>query len=95
MRVGYVRVSKHEQNEELQMDALHSAGCEKLFTDKISGSKFERKGLDETFAVLRPGDTFICTSSIIAKPTKCLSTMPSSFLKLHIETDELAASPKT
>jgi DNA invertase Pin-like site-specific DNA recombinase len=44
MRVGYVRVSKHEQSEELQIDALNSARCEKLFLDKISGSKFERKG---------------------------------------------------
>src|SRR5260370_16555240 len=58
MRVGYVRVSKHEQNEELQVDALNAAQCEKLFVDKVSGAKFERKGLDEAFAFLRPGDTF-------------------------------------
>jgi DNA invertase Pin-like site-specific DNA recombinase len=59
MRVGYVRVSKHEQNEDLQIDALQAAHCEKLFVDKISGSKFERKGLEEASAFLRPGDTFV------------------------------------
>lgn len=59
MRVGYIRVSKHEQNEDLQIDALRAAHCEKLFTDRISGVKFERKGLDEALAFVRPGDTFV------------------------------------
>jgi hypothetical protein len=29
MKVGYIRVSKQEQNEILQSDALKEAGCEK------------------------------------------------------------------
>ncbi len=59
MKIGYVRVSKHEQNEALQIDALKEAGCEKWFVDKITGSKAERKGLNEALAYLRPGDTFV------------------------------------
>lgn len=59
MKVGYIRVSKHEQNESLQIDALQTAKCERLFSDSISGAKFERKGLDEALAFLRPGDTFV------------------------------------
>jgi len=59
MKVGYIRISTHEQNEALQKDALQLAGCERLFTDHISGSKFERKGLDEALAFLRSGDTFV------------------------------------
>lgn len=47
MKVGYARVSTQEQNEALQLDALRAAHCEKLFSDTISGAKFERKGLDE------------------------------------------------
>jgi DNA invertase Pin-like site-specific DNA recombinase len=31
MKVGYIRVSKQEQNEALQRDALKEAGCEKYF----------------------------------------------------------------
>lgn len=59
MLIGYIRVSKQEQNEHLQVDALKKAGCEKYFSDKISGSKFDRKGLDEALAFLRSGDTLV------------------------------------
>jgi len=53
MKIGYVRVSKQEQHEMLQIDALKEAGCEKWFLDKTTGSKAERKGLDEALAYLR------------------------------------------
>src|SRR2546423_15564303 len=59
MKIGYVRISKQEQHEALQIDALKEAGCEKWFVDKITGSKAERKGLTEALAYLRPGDTFV------------------------------------
>jgi DNA invertase Pin-like site-specific DNA recombinase len=59
MKIGYVRVSKQEQHEALQIDALKEAGCEKWFIDKMTGSKAERKGLDEALAYVRPGDTFV------------------------------------
>ena len=59
MKIGYIRVSKHEQNEALQRDALEKEKCDKIFMDKITGSKFERKGLDEALAFIRPGDTFV------------------------------------
>jgi DNA invertase Pin-like site-specific DNA recombinase len=49
MKIGYVRISKQEQHEALQIDALKEAGCEKWFLDKITGSKAERKGLDEGY----------------------------------------------
>ncbi len=59
MKIGYVRVSKHEQHEALQIDALKETGCEKWFIDKVTGTKAERKGLNEALAYARPGDTFI------------------------------------
>ena len=59
MKIGYVRVSKQEQHEALQIDALKEARCEKWFVDKMTGSKAERKGLDEALAYVRPGDTFV------------------------------------
>src|SRR6202165_6000617 len=59
MKIGYIRVSKQEQNEALQRDALKEAGCEKHFSDKITGSTFERKGLEQLLAFVRLGDTVI------------------------------------
>src|SRR5712692_9841769 len=61
MLIGYARVSKHEQNLNLQLDALHHAGCKdpQIFTDRISGAKEERKGLQEALHMLREGDTLV------------------------------------
>jgi DNA invertase Pin-like site-specific DNA recombinase len=54
MRIGSIRVSKHEQNEALQRDALKEAGCEKYFSDTMTGSR-----LEQLLAFMRSGDTVI------------------------------------
>jgi DNA invertase Pin-like site-specific DNA recombinase len=59
MKIGSIRVSKQEQNEALQQDALKEVGSEKYFNDKITGSTFERKGLEELLAFVHSGDTVI------------------------------------
>src|SRR6266699_5752179 len=57
--IGYARVSTQDQNLHLQKDALTKTGCEKIYTDTISGSTQERKGLDEALNFLRSGDTLV------------------------------------
>lgn len=59
MKVGYVRVSKHEQSEDLQKDAMVKAGVEKFFYDKASGAREDRPGLAEAMAYMRAGDTLV------------------------------------
>ncbi|EPR5031564.1 recombinase family protein [Escherichia coli] len=59
MQYGYARVSTFDQNLELQLEALRSSGCDRIFEDKISGAKSKRPGLDKLLKVLRPGDTVI------------------------------------
>ena len=59
MRVGYARVSTHEQNLDLQLDELKKAGCEHIFTDKINGAVSERPGLDDVENYLREGDVLV------------------------------------
>jgi DNA invertase Pin-like site-specific DNA recombinase len=61
MHIGYARVSKTEQNLDLQRDALKKAGCHEknIFTDKMTGTKAERKGLEQAMTHLREGDTFV------------------------------------
>lgn len=59
MKVGYARVSTHEQNLSLQVDELKKSGCTKIFTDKISGSKSERPSIQEALNFLRLRDSLI------------------------------------
>ena len=59
MLVGYARVSTTDQNLNLQTDALQAAGCERLFTDTVSGVRVERPGLTEALKECRPGDTLV------------------------------------
>jgi DNA invertase Pin-like site-specific DNA recombinase len=59
MLIGYARVSTQEQTLHLQQDALHKAGCNKIFTDTASGAKAECIGLDAALAYVRKGDTLV------------------------------------
>jgi DNA invertase Pin-like site-specific DNA recombinase len=59
MLIGYARVSTQDQNLELQRKALIDAGCEKIFDDKVSGSRSERPGLAQALGILRDGDTLV------------------------------------
>src|SRR6266498_4831223 len=59
MDVGYARVSTLEQNLDLQKDALTKAGCERIFTDRISGAKSARPGLTEALSFVRKGDVLV------------------------------------
>ena len=61
MKIGYARVSTHEQNLDSQIDALEKAGCEKIVTEKVSSRKDERPKLKESLNWLREGDYLICT----------------------------------
>lgn len=60
MKIGYIRVSDHEQTENLQIDALNAAHCDVIYSDHgVSGSITERKGLSDVFSALKKGDTLI------------------------------------
>ncbi len=60
MKIGYARRSTDEQSLDLQLDALKTAGCEKIYSDEgISGAQIERAGLDQCLAETGAGDTLI------------------------------------
>ena len=59
MLFGYARVSTTDQDVALQRDALTAAGCERIFTDTITGTSTERPGLTKALAALKSGDTLI------------------------------------
>jgi DNA invertase Pin-like site-specific DNA recombinase len=60
-KIGYARVSTSDQNPDSQRDALTAAGCERIFTDKVSGKLAKRPEWDTCLAYLRPGDALVIT----------------------------------
>ena len=63
MLIGYARVSKSDNSQvlDLQIDALTNAGVkeENIYSDKISGSKDERPGLENCLKALREDDILV------------------------------------
>lgn len=61
MRIGYARVSKQDQNLDLQLDALKQAGCIKIFQEKVTGAKGKGTRPEQINMVnmLRRGDTVV------------------------------------
>jgi len=58
MMIGYARVSKQEQDDELQLRALRAAGVRKVFSEKRSAVK-RRDQLAAMLDSLREGDTIV------------------------------------
>lgn len=59
MLIGYSRVSTNDQSLNSQIDKLEEYGCEKIFTDVVSGARSERKGLLDMLSYARSGDTVV------------------------------------
>ncbi|NMQ21044.1 recombinase family protein [Candidatus Competibacter phosphatis] len=58
-RVGYVRVSSLDQNQERQLDRV---AVDKLFEDKASGKDVDRPALEALLVFVRQGDTVVVHS---------------------------------
>ncbi len=57
MKIGYIRVSTGEQNDDLQIAALKAIGCELFFKDVATGANIKRSQLQKCFKSLNKGDT--------------------------------------
>jgi DNA invertase Pin-like site-specific DNA recombinase len=59
MKLGYARISISDQTSDSQVSLLQEAGYSKIFTDTISSSKMERKGLKESLEYTQAVDSIV------------------------------------
>ncbi|HDB3129689.1 TPA: recombinase family protein [Staphylococcus aureus] len=59
VKVGYARVSTKDQSLDSQIDILKKNGCQKIFSEKVSGRKEKRTELEKCLEYLREGDTLV------------------------------------
>jgi DNA invertase Pin-like site-specific DNA recombinase len=71
--IGYARVSTDGQTLQAQTEALHQAGCARIFAEKISGAYGDRPQLAKAIAALGEGDTLVvCKLDRLARSTRDL-----------------------
>ena len=69
MLVGYGRVCSTSQSLDIQLEALSAAGCEKVFSEKMSGrSTTDRDQLALALDFVREGDTLCVTREQRQRP---------------------------
>jgi DNA invertase Pin-like site-specific DNA recombinase len=62
MRYGYARVSSNGQNQDNQVEALKTAGCERIFSEKASGKSTNgRREFEKLMRTLQAGDIVVVT----------------------------------
>lgn len=73
MIFGYARVSRTDQNLDRQLDHLKKAGCDRIYQEKITGTKKDRPELTRMMDSLREGDTIIvCELTRLSRSVKDL-----------------------
>jgi len=93
MIIGYARVSTKDQNLERQLDELKKAGCEKIYLEKISGTKRNRPEFNKMFDSLRSGDIILVTElTRISRSTKDLVEIVETCKSLDVEIKSLKES---
>lgn len=60
-RLGYSRVSSKSASLDLQLEALEKAGCDQIFSEKISGKNRKRPQLEKLLNLMDSNTTIICT----------------------------------
>ena len=82
---GYARVSTDSQNLDRQLDALKNYGIDKLYCEKMSGTKKSRPELDSLLSEIHEGDTIVIESlSRLGRSVKNLSELMELFNEKNI-----------
>ena len=77
---GYARVSTAEQNLNRQLDMLNKYGIDKIYSEKITGTRKDRPELQKMLENLSNGDTVVIESlSRLGRSTKNLIELMELF----------------
>ena len=58
---GYARVSTVGQTLEAQLEGLKAAGCQRIFREKVSGARADRRELNKMLRKIQAGDVVVVT----------------------------------
>jgi DNA invertase Pin-like site-specific DNA recombinase len=61
MKYGYARVSTVKQDLEAQIQALEKEACDKIYSEKFTGTKADREQFNNLLSILKEGDTLVVT----------------------------------
>jgi DNA invertase Pin-like site-specific DNA recombinase len=105
MIYGYARVSTNRQELDIQIKALKEAGATKIYQEKISGAKVDRKELSKLLKEIKAGDTLLVTKAdriarSLSQLEKVVTDLTNRGVSVHIInmgmfTTETMANPMT
>lgn len=95
-RIAYARVSTLQQELYRQIDALGVYGYDQLITEKYTGTKKDRDGLNQLLETVREGDTVIVESiSRLGRKTLDILTVVEQFSNMGVKFVSLKESMDT
>jgi DNA invertase Pin-like site-specific DNA recombinase len=84
MIIGYARVSTDGQTLDAQQAALKAAGAEKVFAERVSGAKTDRRQLQRAVEALDAGDVLLVTRlDRLARSTRDLLNVLATVTEKH------------
>lgn len=93
MKIGYARVSTQDQQTLRQIDQLKEFGCERIYEEKVSGTKRDREELNRMMDALRKGDVVIITElSRLSRSVKDLFEIVDKIHKVGADIKSLKES---
>lgn len=100
MKYGYARVSTTGQDLNAQLDALNREGCEKVYSEKFTGTKADRPQFQALLKALESGDTLVVTKldRFARSTSEALEIVKELFergVKVHVLNMELIENTPT
>lgn len=93
IKIGYARVSTQDQQTLRQIDQLKEFGCERIYEEKVSGTKRDREELNRMMDTLREGDVVVITElSRLSRSVKDLFEIVDKIHKVGADIKSLKES---